>query len=164
MPPHSSMKSVTVDRRLVGALGSLLVHVTNLENVLKAVKSDLDDLVVRARQQVTQRTDGTLVNKVANLVGLLETTRSSVGDGPASLLAGLEVTVGKKVDEGGHQVGVDDSLDLSGVASSDVADGPASLLADAILGGAQKREQSGESAAVDNDLGLNVVTSDNVAD
>jgi len=67
------------------------------------------------------------------------------------------------VNERAHQVGVNDSLDLSGVASSNVADGPASLLADAILSGAQKGEQSGKSTAVDDDLGLDVVSSDDVA-
>ena len=101
-------------------------------------------------------------NKVADLIGLLETTGSSVRDSPASLLAGLEVTIGKQVDKGSNDAGVDNRLNLAGVTSSDVGDGPASFLADTILGGAQEGEQSRKRATVDDHLGLDVITSDNV--
>jgi len=68
------------------------------------------------------------------------------------------------VDQRWDNVGVDDGLDLRGVASGHVGDGPARLLADTILSGAQQRKQSGERSAVDDNLGLDVVTGDNVAD
>lgn len=154
-------ESVAVDTSLAG-LASLLVHVSDLEDVLKTIESDLDDLVVRAGQEITQGLDAPLRNKVTDLIGLLKTTGSGVGDSPASLLAGLEVTVGKQVDKRSDNASVDDCLDLAGVTSSDVGDGPASFLADTILGGAQEGEQSRERATVDDDLGLDVITSDNV--
>lgn len=157
-------ESVTVDWGLVGTLGSLLVHVTDLQDVLKTVKSDLDDLVVGAGEEIAKWADSTVLNKVAELVGLLETTGSGVGDGPACLLSGLEVAVGKEMDKRVHEAGINNRLDLGRVASSDVGDGPASLLANSILGGAQKREKSSESARVDDDLGLDVVASNDVAD
>ena len=152
-----------VDSGLARALLGLLVHVANLEDVLNTVKRDLDDLVVGAREELAQRLDGTLLNEQADLVRLLQATRGSVGDSPASLLAGLEVAVAEKVDERGKETVVDDRLDLDAVTSGDVGDGPASLLADAVLGRAEKRQEGRESAAVDNELGLDVVTSDNIA-
>jgi hypothetical protein len=154
-------ESVAVDTSLTG-LASLLIHVSDLKNVLETIKGNLDDLVVRAGQEIAQGLDAPLRNKVADLIRLLETTGSGVGDSPASLLAGLEVTIGEKVDEGSNDASVDDCLDLAGVASSDVGDGPASFLADTILGGAQEGEQSRKRAAVDDHLGLDVITSDNV--
>jgi hypothetical protein len=157
-------ESVAIDGRVVGTLGSLLVHVTDLEDVLKTVKSDLDDLVVGAREQLAQGADGVERDEVTDLVGLLQATGSGVGDGPAGLLASLEVSVREEMNQGGHEVGVNDGLDLCRVASGNVGDGPACLLANAVLSGAQKRKKSGKGATVDDDLGLNVVASDNVSD
>jgi hypothetical protein len=145
-------------------LVGILVHLTDLENVLKTVKSNLDDLVVRACKQIAKRLDAAALDQVANLSRLLQTTTSSVADCPAGLLSCLEVTVLEEVDERGDDVGVDDSLDLGRVASGDVGDGPASLLADSVLSGAQQGEQSRERAAVDDDLSLNVISSNNVSD
>lgn len=141
-------------------LASLLVHLTNLQDVLKAIQSNLDDLVIGASEQITKGLDASLRDKVADLVGLLEATRGGIGDSPAGLLAGLEITVGQKVDKRRDDTGVDDGLNLAGVSGSDVGDGPASLLANAVLSRAQKREQSRQGTTVDDDLGLNVVTSD----
>ena len=140
----------------------LLVEITDLENVLKTIKSNLDDLVVRADEKIAQRFDAALGDKVADLLGLLQTSRSGVADGPASLLPGFQVTVLKQVDQRWDYVSVDDSLDLRRVTSGDVGDGPASLLADAILGRAEKGQETRQSTAVDNDLGLHIVTSHNV--
>lgn len=154
--------------KLVQVLGTLvtrlLVEVANLENVLETVEGNLDDLVVGADQEVAQRLDAALGNEVSDLFRLLQSTRGGVADGPAGLLAGLEITVLEEVDQRGDDVGINDGLDLGRVAGGDVGNGPASLLADAVLGGAQEREQAGEGAAVDDDLGLHVVTGDNVAD
>lgn len=153
-----------VDGRLASALLSLLVHVTNLEDVLNTVKRNLNDLVVGAREELAQRLDGTLLDEQADLVGLLQATGGSVGDGPASLLTGLEVAVAEKVDKRGKKTVVNDGLDLNAVASSDVGDGPASLLTDTILSRAEQRQESGKSTAVDDELGLDIITGDNVAD
>jgi hypothetical protein len=80
-------ESELVHRGLAGTLLSLLVHVTDLEDVLNAVKGDLNDLVVGAGKKLAQRLDGTLLDEQTDLVRLLKTTGSGVGDGPASLLA-----------------------------------------------------------------------------
>lgn len=161
---HSSsllnVDSVHVDTVLV--LG--LVHVTDLENVLQTVKSNLDNLVVHAAEEVAKWLDASLVDEVADLLWLLETTGGGVGDGPASLLSGLEVAVLEEVDEWWDDVGIDDRLDLVGVSGGDVGDGPASLLADSVLGRAQQAEESSQSSAVDDDLGLDIITGNNVSD
>lgn len=143
---------------------SLLVEVTDLENVLKTVKSHLDDLVVGAAEKVAQGLDAALSDEVSDLLRLLQATRGSVADGPASLLASLEVTVLEKMNQRRDDVGIDNGLDLGRVAGSDVRDGPASLFADTVLSRAQKRQEAGQSAAVDDDLSLDIVTGDNVAD
>lgn len=127
---------ITVDRVTASTFLLLLVHVAHLENVLKTIESDLDDLVVRTCKQVTERLDAAALNKVANLSRLLQTTRGGVGDGPAGFFPRLEVAVLEEVDKRGDDVGIDDSLDLGRVASGDVADSPASLLANPILSGA----------------------------
>jgi hypothetical protein len=158
-------ESVAVDGLTTGAvLARLLVHLTNLEDVLKAVKSDLDDLVVGAREQVAEGLDAAALDEVADLSGLLQTTAGGVGDGPAGFLPGLEVAVLEEVDQRGDDVGINDTLDLCGVAGSDVGDGPASLLADTVLSGAQQGKQSGQRTAVDDDLGLDVIAGNDVAD
>lgn len=157
-------QSKLVDRRLTGALLSLLVHVANLEDVLNTVQSNLDDLVVGASEKLAKGLDGTLLDEETDLVGLLKTTRSGVGDGPASLLAGLEVAVAEKVDERRKETVVDDRLDLNAVTSSDVGDGPASLLANAVLSRAEQRQEGRQSTAVNDELGLDIVTGHDVAD
>lgn len=142
--------------------GSLLVEIANLQDVLKAVQSNLNDLVVGANEKVTERLDASLANQIADLVRLLQTARGGVADRPACLLASLEVTVLKEVDQGGDDVGVNDGLDLGRVSGRDVGDGPACLLADTVLGGAEQRQEVRESTTVDDDLGLHVVASHNV--
>jgi hypothetical protein len=157
-------ESVAVDGLTTSAvLARLLVHLTNLEDVLEAIKSDLDDLVVRACEQVAEGLDAAALDEVADLSRLLQTTAGGVGDGPASFLPGLEVAVLEKVNQRGNDVCVNDSLDLCRVAGSDVRDGPAGLLADTVLSGAQQGEQSGQRTAVDDDLGLDVITGNDVA-
>jgi hypothetical protein len=57
------------------------------------------------------------------------------------------------VHQWGHQLAVDDGLDLLLGACSDVGDGPARLLLDRLLVvGGQQVEQAVEGAAVDDDL------------
>ena len=158
-------ESVAVDGLATStALAGLLVHLADLEDVLKTVKCNLDDLVVRAGQKIAERLDAAALDEVADLSRLLQTTARGVGDGPAGLLARLEVAVLEEVDQRRDDVSIDDSLDLGGVAGGDVGDGPARLLADSVLGGAQQRKQCRERAAVDDDLGLDVVTSHDVTD
>lgn len=150
---------------LVDATGSsrLLVNLADLENVLKAIEGNLDDLVVHRLEEVTHGLDAALANEVADLVGLRETTGSSVGNGPACLLLGLEIGVLENVDERGDDVGVNDSLDLVGRASGDVRDGPAGLFPDTVLRGGKQAEERGESSRRDDNLGLEVVSGDNVS-
>lgn len=150
--------------RLSAFASGLLVEIANLENVLKTVKGNLDNLVVRADKEIAKGLDAALGDQVADLLRLLETAAGSIADSPASLLTGLEVTVLEKMDQRRNDVGVNDSLDLRRVTSGDVGDGPAGFLADAVLGGTQKRQEARQSTAVDDDLGLEVVTSDNVTD
>ena len=156
-------QSVAVDLVASALSTRLLVHLADLEDVLKTVKGDLDDLVVGAREQVAEGLDAAALDEVADLSGLLETTAGSVGDSPASLLAGLEVAVLEQVDQRRDDVGVNDGLDLCGVAGGDVGDGPASLLANAVLGRAQQREQSRQGTTVNDNLSLHVIASDDVA-
>ena len=155
-------ESVAVDG-FASVISRLLVHFTHFKDILKTVESDLDNLVVRACKQVTQGLDAAHLNEESDLSRPLKTARGGVGDGPASLLSGLEVAVLKEVNERLDDVCIDDGLDLSRVAGSDVGDGPAGLFADTILSRAQKRQQSREGTAVDNDLSLDVIASDYVA-
>jgi hypothetical protein len=154
-------QGIAVDAR-IAALSSLLVHLANLKDVLKTIQSNLDDLVVRASEEVAKRLNASLRNEVADLIGLLETTRGGVGYGPASFLAGLEVAIGEQVDQWGNDTGIDNRLDLAGVTSSDVGDGPAGLLADSILRGAQKGQKGGKGTTVDDDLSLDIVTGNDI--
>ena len=86
---------------VLGAVGLNLVVLTNLENVLKGVKSDLNNLVVIGREDIAERLDATLGNKVAHLLGLSKTTGSGVGKRPAGFLLGSVVRSGKQVNEWG---------------------------------------------------------------
>ena len=124
---------------LAGLTSGFLVHLTDLEYVLQAVKSHLNNLVVWASEQITQWPNATALNQITDLIRLLKTARSSVGDGPTSFLARLKVAVLEEIDKRRNNVCIDHGLDLSRVASSDVGDGPAGLLANAILGRAQQR-------------------------
>ena len=105
-----------------------------------------------------------MVDQVADLLGLLKPTRSGVGDGPAGLLSGLQVAVREEMNERWDNVGINNSLDLGGVASGDVRDGPAGLFPDPILSRAQEGQESWESTAIDDDLSLDVVTGNDIAD
>jgi hypothetical protein len=120
-----------------------LVHITHPENILKTIESNLDDLVVHATKKITKRSNAALVNKIANLLRLLESAGSGIGDSPTSLLAGLKVTVREQVDERRDDVGIYDSLDLSRVSSRDVGDCPACFLTDTILRGTEERKKGG---------------------
>jgi hypothetical protein len=156
---------IAVDGLTTGAiLARLLVHVADLEDVLEAVEGDLNNLVVGTREQVAEGLDAAALDEVTDLGRLLETTRGGVGDGPAGLFPCLEIAVLEEMNQRRDDVGIDDGLDLRGVAGGDVADGPAGLLADAVLGGAQQRKQSRQRAAVDDDLGLHIVACDDVTD
>ena len=158
-------ESVAVDGLAASTtLAGLLVHLADLENVLKTIKGNLYNLVVGAGEEIAEGLDAAALDEVADLSRLLQTTAGGVGDGPAGLLARLEVAVLEEVDQRGDDVSIDDGLDLGGVAGGDVGDGPASLLADSVLGGAEKGQQRRERAAVDDNLRLDVVASHNVAD
>ncbi|RUS23557.1 hypothetical protein BC938DRAFT_474959 [Jimgerdemannia flammicorona] len=145
--------------RVIGPL-----KVANLEDILEAVERYLNDLVIHAGQQVTKRLDAALADEVLNLLGLVETTRGGIRESPACLFLGLEIGVGEDVNQWRGDVGVNDRLDLRGIAGSDVGDSPAGLLADTVLGAREKAEEGGKGTTVDDDLGLNIVTSDDVAD
>lgn len=113
---------------------SLLVKISNLENVLKTVQGDLDDLVIGANQEIAEGFDTALRNKIADLLRFLQSTRRCIANSPASLLTGLEVSVLQEVDQGWNNVCVDYGLNLGRVARSNVGDCPAGFLADTVLG------------------------------
>ena len=124
---------------LLSSTSSILIHLSNLQDILKAIKGDLDDLVVRTGQEIAERLDATLVNQVADLLRLLQTARRCIRDCPASLLSGLQIAIGKEMDKGRNDVGIDDSLDLSRVASCNIGDSPTGLFADSVFSRAQER-------------------------
>lgn len=148
---------------VVGAAVGLLVELANLENVVKTIKSDLDDLVVSTGQDVAKRLDAALVDKVADLLGSGKTTRGGVGNGPAGLLSSLEIRGAQEVDQGRDEVAVNDGLDLVRVAGGNVGNSPAGLLADRVLGRGKETKERGQGTRVDDELSLDIVTSDNVS-
>jgi hypothetical protein len=156
-------ESISVDG-VASLASSLLVKIANLEDVLKAIQGNLNDLIIGTAEQIAERLDTALSNQVTDLLRLLQTTRSGVADGPAGFLAGLEVTVLQEVDQRGNDVGINHSLDLRRVASGNVGDGPAGLLTNAVLGRAEQRQKAGQGTTVDDDLSLDVVTGNDVAD
>ncbi len=85
-------QGIAIDR-LASLLRCLLVHLTDLENVLQTIESHLDDFVVRATQQIAEGLDATALHKKPDLLRLLQATRGGIRDGPACLLSGLEVSV-----------------------------------------------------------------------
>lgn len=151
---------VAVD--LLRTAGGLLIEIAHLQNILKTIESHLDDLVVGAHEEVTERTNAALRHKIANLLRLLEAARGRVADSPAGLLARLKVAVLEEVDKRGDDVSIDDSLDLHRVAGRDVGYGPARLLPNAVLVRAKESEEAGKGTAVDDYLGLHIITSDDV--
>lgn len=93
-------------RILVHATGTrrILINLSNLEDVLKTVKGNLNYFVVHRSKKVTHGLDATLRDEVSDLVRFLETTRSGIGDGPTCFLLGFEISVGEDVDEGRDNV------------------------------------------------------------
>lgn len=161
---HHSSGLLDKERILVDSSRRLPVRLADLEDVLESVQRDLNDLVVGALEQVTQRLDAALRDEVTDLTRLLESSTGRVRHGPARLLLRLEIGVLKDVDEGRDDVGVNHGLDLLRAAGGDVGDGPARLLANAFLGRGEEGEESGKGARSEDDLGLEVVASDDVAD
>lgn len=108
---HSSSffnkESVLVDTTI-----RFLVRLSNLQDVLQSIESDLNDLVIGTLQQVTQRFDTTLRNEVTNLTRFLQSSRSSVRHCPTSFFLRFEIGVLKDVDQRRNDVGIDDRLDL----------------------------------------------------
>lgn len=70
-------ESISVDW-LTGGLGCFLVHLSYLENILEAIESNLNDLVIGTSEEIAKRLDATALHKVSNLLRLLESTRSGV--------------------------------------------------------------------------------------
>lgn len=141
---------------LVHATGTcrILINLSNLEDVLKTVKGNLNYFVVHRSKKVTHGLDATLRDEISDLIRFLETTGGGIGDGPTCFLLGLEISIGEDVDEGRDNVTgitwlgtiiasrnryhyysrIDDGLDLHGGTRSDVGDCPTSLFPDAFLG------------------------------
>lgn len=82
----------------------ILINLSNLEDVLKTVKGNLNYFVVHRSKKVTHGLDATLRDEVSDLIGFLETTGGGIGDGPTCFLLGLEISVGEDVDEGRDNV------------------------------------------------------------
>ena len=112
-------KRISVDW-VTGLLRSFFIHFTNFEDVLQAIKSNLDNLVVGACQEVAKRLNATALDEVPNLFRLLKATRGCVRDCPASFLPRLEITILEKVNKRRNYIGINHRLDLCGVTSSDV--------------------------------------------
>lgn len=70
-------ESVAVDGFLA-CTGRILVHLSNLQDILKTIKCNLDNLVIRAGKKIAQRFDASLVDQVADLLRLLESSRGGV--------------------------------------------------------------------------------------
>jgi len=70
-------QSISVDA-LLSFTSSILIHFTNLQDVLETIKGDLNNLVIWASKKVTQGLDAALIDQVTNLIWLLKPTRSSV--------------------------------------------------------------------------------------
>lgn len=120
---------------LVGCTGALvlLVDVSNFQNVLQSIKSDLDNLVVHGVEQITHGLDAALLDQVSNLRRFLQASGSSVRDRPAGFLLGLEIGILENVDERRNDVGINDGLDLHSRTGSDVGNGPASFLSNTVF-------------------------------
>ena len=164
---------------LVGSTrsGSLLVDISDLQDVLQTVKGDLNYLVVHGVEQVAHWLDAALGNEVSDLVGLLKSARSGVRNGPTGLLLGLKIGVLQNVDQRRNDVAVcqrgpgyyeysrvNDRLNLQWRPGGDVGNGPAGLLSDTVLGRGEQAKQSWQGAGRNDDLSLQIVTSDDVTD
>lgn len=73
---------------------------------------NLDDLVVHRLEQIAERLNASLRDKVPDLSRLLKTSRGGVGEGPAGLFLSLEVGGLEDVDKRRNDVGINDGLDL----------------------------------------------------
>jgi len=78
------------------------------KDVVNAVECDLDHLCIGVLEEIAQRLDAALVDKVHDLLG--GATRSSIGDGPGGFLLGLEIVQLEEVDQRLDQIGVNDGL------------------------------------------------------
>lgn len=141
----------------------VLIGLTDLENVVEAIEGDLNDLVVHHGQEIAEGLDASLGNEVPDDRGFLQSTRGSIGDGPARLLPGLEVGILEDVDERRNDVGINDSLDLRRGSGGDVGDGPAGLLANAVLGRREEGQESRESTGSNDNLRLEVIASNDIS-
>ncbi len=75
-----------------------------------------------------------------------------------------QLTVGQDSHEQGHQVGVDDALNLSLRAGRDVGQGPGGLLLHANLVVSEQSVEDGQAVGLDHALSLIVRAGHNVAD
>ena len=146
---------------LVVRTGLVGLLVADLEDVLQPLEGDGNDLGVVDGEEVAQGADAALLDQEPDLGAIA--AGGGVADGPGGLLPDVELGVGEELDEGRHDVVVDDGLDLVLVAGGNVGDGPAGLLADALLGGGEEGEEAGEGIVVDDELGLKVVAGHDVA-
>ena len=135
--------------------------VADLEDILQALEGDRDDLGIVDGKEVAKGADAALLDEELDL-GCIA-TGGGVADGPGSLLADIELSIGKELDERWDDVVVDNGLDLVLVAGGDVGDGPACLLANTLLGGGEEGEEAGEGIVVDDELCLEVITRHDVA-
>mmetsp|Transcript_2250 Transcript_2250/g.3525 ORF Transcript_2250/g.3525 Transcript_2250/m.3525 type:complete len:493 (-) Transcript_2250:130-1608(-) len=137
------------------------VFFANLENVFQAFQCNRDNLGVIDTQQITERTDATLLHQELDLRWVSATRR--VANSPGGFLANIKLSVGQQLNERWNNVVLNHSLNLVLVSSSDVRDGPARFLANTLLRITQKSKKTWEGIGIDNKLRLQVVTGNNVS-
>ena len=120
-------QGVPVD--LLSRLGGRLVELADLEDVLETVQRDLDDLVVRAREQVAERLDAAAVDQIPNLLGLLEAAGRRVRNGPSKpSLRVLKSPLDRRWISGGMMLESITAWICWRVSGRDIGNGPAGLL------------------------------------
>jgi hypothetical protein len=136
--------------RVARQVVALLQRAAAAQQILNALERDRHDLAVDRLEELAQRRNAALRDKVGELV--LVAARRGVRDGPRGLLLDVELGAPQQVDQRRHEVGVDDLLDLAVGARRNVGNGPAHLLANAALVVGQQVQQLRQLGAVEHHL------------
>jgi GMP synthase (glutamine-hydrolysing) len=111
-----------VERDYVAATGIRLVVVDAEQKFLEALDGDDLHARVRAREHLLERRDDAVVDELRDLVRAA--ARRRVGERPARLARDLDLAARHERDEHGHDVRLDDGLDLRHRARANVGNEP----------------------------------------